>query len=97
MSTPTAGNGGFGTDKGLTGGTVAAAGSGGAGGAITIKATGGTLTISNLTKISADGSAGGNQSGTGGKGGDSGASGGKGGDVGQGRQRRPWWHDRHQL
>jgi hypothetical protein len=78
----TAGAGGFGKDKGLPGGDVAAAGSGGMGGSITIKAAT-TLTIVGPRRIAADAGQGGDQSGTGGKGGDSIADGGKGGDVGQ--------------
>ena len=61
---------------------MAAAGSAGMGGSITIKAAT-TLTIVGPRSIAADAGQGGNQSGTGGKGGDSTDSGGKGGDVGQ--------------
>jgi hypothetical protein len=68
-------------EKGLPGGAVAAAGSGGMGGTITIQVAK-MLTI-NIIAITADGADGGNQAGAGGKGGDSDASGGKGGDVGK--------------
>ena len=83
--TATAGAGGFGTAKGLPGGAVAPAGSGGIGGLINISAAT-TLTLVGSRKIVADAGAGGDQSGTGGKGGDSNKTdglGGKGGDVDQ--------------
>jgi hypothetical protein len=76
-----AGNGGFGSEKGGDGGPVAAAGDGGNGGTITIKASRGALTITKNHVIAADGGAGGNQFGKGGNGGNSGDTPGKGGDV----------------
>ena len=79
----TAGAGGFGMTKGLEGGDVRAAGDGGIGGTITIKAATMLTVNSTTTKIMADGASGGNQSGTGGKGGDSDGTAGNGGDVNQ--------------
>jgi hypothetical protein len=80
-----AGNGGSGKAVGLSGGSVAAAGDGGMGGNITLKASGNTLTTKGL--INADGAPGGDQFGKGGNGGNGEERGGNGGS----------WRDRRLL
>lgn len=82
-----AGNGRDGWFMGGNGGSIAAAGKGGAGGTITIEAILGALAIDRPLVLAADGGNGGDQSGFAGDGGNSnpavaGSTGGNGGDVG---------------